>query len=134
MRLLIAIIACGSIAMPAQAQPARPAPPVAPSAVCAALAADWRLAEQNLAVNFASGATDNSAPRASLRAIEDSNELAVASLTFEMMKESRCPLPQRAPRVATYLSSALACETARLRAAGATNVPACDRATWTPAG
>lgn len=120
-------------ALPAAPLFAQTAPraPAAPSSACIALAADWTRIEQNLADNLARGLGDNSAPRATLRAMEDGNELAAAAITLDLMRDNRCPLPRRAPQSATYLGSALECATARLRIGSGDNPPACDRSTWT---
>lgn len=120
-------------AQPLSAQTARPAAgaATAPSAICTTLAADWRRVEENLAVNLASGLTDNSAPRATHRAMEDANELATATLTLQFMRDARCPLPRRAPQASTYLSAAIACETARLRQGASARAAECERANWT---
>lgn len=134
MRTACLIVAALSVtalpAAPLAAQAARP-PAAAPSATCVALAADWTRIEQNLAVNLARSIADNSAPRATLRAIEDSNELTAASITLDLMREYRCPLPTSAPRSVTYLESALSCATARLSPGAGENPPPCDRSTWT---
>lgn len=131
--LALVSIAAMLSAQPLSAQTARPAGAAAatPSATCTTLAADWRRVEENLPVNLATGITDNSAPRATLRAMEDANELATAALTLQFMRDARCPLPRRAPQASTYLSAAIACETARSRINAANRPPECERANWT---
>ena len=131
MRLAITLIISISISAPTVAQTARTASPVAaPSATCTTLAADLTFAEQNIAISFVEGIGDNSAPRATLRAIREQNALSNAALTIALMRDNRCTMPTRAPRVATYVVAASQCETARLRAPGQQDLPACDRATW----
>ena len=97
---------------------------------CAVLSADYRRIEQNLADRFAEGIVDNSAPRATMREMQNANDLAVAALTVQFMRDNRCALPARAPVAATYMSSALECSTARLRNRGTESPAECNRETW----
>lgn len=123
------IIAAACIApQPALAQPARP--PAAASARCEALGADWRNIEMNMAATYAIGIGDDSAPRATMRAIRESNDLAQAAMTLDLMRDAHCPLPTHAARADTYRSSALRCANAATGAGAAEHPPECDRATW----
>ncbi|HYJ31325.1 MAG TPA: hypothetical protein VEW25_13420 [Allosphingosinicella sp.] len=91
----------------------------------------------NLADRFASSVGDNSAPRATLREMENANDLTIATMTLQLMRDNRCTMPARAPVAAAYMSAALSCATARLRsparAAGEAGPPDCNRDTWTRA-
>jgi hypothetical protein len=108
---------------------ARPAAPAAAPSRCAALHSDWRSVEIALAQNSASEIGDNSAPRATLRAMEDNNALMRAQMTLELMRAAGCSLPPRAPTMGTFFLDALDCQTERLRG-GRTGEGACDTASW----
>lgn len=97
---------------------------------CEVLANDWKSVEYGLAMNNARSIGDNSAPRATLRAMEDSNELAKAQMTLQLMSDNKCPLPSRAPSWTTYTVEAMECQTARL--GGDFDSPECDFKTWKP--
>ena len=114
----------------AQAQAPASASGTKPVGTCEALAADWKRFEQNMADRFAEGVADNSAPRATMREMREANDLALAQMTLQFMRDNRCPLPKRAPSAGTYLTSALECSTARLKARGTETPPECDRSRW----
>lgn len=119
-------------AFPAFAQTpraSRPASPAAAPSRCAALQSDWRSVEITLAQNSAEGIGDNSAPRATLRAMEDNNALIRAQMTLELMRAAGCTLPARAPVAGTFLLDAMECQTALLRG-GRAGEGACETATW----
>lgn len=109
-------------------------PTAKPMTICEALASDWRRVEQNMASRWTSDLGDNSAPRATMRAIEESNDLSIASITLGLMRDNKCLLPKRAPNVSTYLTAALSCSTARLKQPLSSNAPPaeCDREKWAP--
>lgn len=121
---ILAIALVGAPEMPAYAQ-TTPAPA---AGVCADLAGQWDRLEKNLASNSADDIGDNSAPRATLRNIEDLNGMTTASLLYAMMKDNRCPLPKSPPQPGTYLGAALTCATDRLKTA---SPDSCKRETWT---
>jgi hypothetical protein len=100
---------------------------------CDILASDWRRIEQNLADRVAEGVADNSAPRATLREMQEANDLAIAAMTLQFMRDNRCTMPTRAPNGAGYIGAALACRTAQLRATGSQTPAECNRETWTRA-
>lgn len=120
------ILAAGApllvFASPASSQPA--------AGKCTALAADYDQIEKAMASRWASSVGDNSAPRATLREMEDSNGLAQAQIVLTLMQASRCPLPDHAPSIKRYFSAALACSTARLKSSS--DVPECKMETWQP--
>ncbi|MGN6495938.1 MAG: hypothetical protein ACTHK5_01155 [Tsuneonella sp.] len=101
----------------------------AASGKCAALSADYDQYEKAMASRFAESVGDNSAPRATNRAIEDSNSLSQAQITLVLMQASHCTLPDHAPSIKRYLTEALTCSTDRLKAGGA-DAPSCDMKKW----
>ncbi|HEX4695277.1 hypothetical protein [Sphingomonas sp.] len=114
----------------AQTKPVAPASATAAGGTCAALAREYEGASMDLAANYAEGVGDNSAPRATLRAMEDANTLARAHMTLDLMRDFRCTTPKNAPDSMLYLSAALNCATDRLKGGGTTTPPSCDRSTW----
>jgi hypothetical protein len=119
-------------AAPALAQAprsARPATPAPAGGRCAALQSDWRNVEITLAQNSAEGIGDNSAPRATMRAMDDNNALIRAQITLELMRAAGCTLPARPPLTGTFLMDALDCQTELLRG-GHAGQGACDTASW----
>ena len=117
----------------AQAQ-TKPAPAIQTpiAGVCMKLMADYERVSQNLAMNFASSVTDNSAPRATLRAMEDSNDLAMAKIALDLMRDSRCTLPKYVPSSSRYALAALRCSTARYSAKGGETPTECKTELWKP--
>jgi hypothetical protein len=116
-------------------QPAPPpaaAAPAKPLTTCEGLARDWRTAEVTLAKNDVEELADNSAPRATMRAIRDNNALQLASITLTLMSNNKCPLPKRAPSEVTYMLPAMECRTEQLK--GNYKAPQCDYSTWKPLG
>lgn len=113
-------------------EPAKPAaaPPAPPATTCSILASTYEGASMDLAANRAEGVGDNSAPRATLRAMEDANTLAEARITLDLMRDHKCALPKSAPTSIFYLSDALSCATDRLKSQGAGSPPSCDRSKW----
>lgn len=139
MRFVAAAIAAAllvvEISGPAWAQPAAggaATPPAKPLTTCEALALDWRSAEYDLAENYAEGMTDDSAPRATMRAAQDQNALLKAQIALTLMHDNKCSLPKRAPSSITYLLNALKCQTEKLK--GNFKSPECDHSTWTAMG
>jgi hypothetical protein len=138
--LFMLAVVCRPIPLAAQVvdlktQPA-PAPaaaaPAKPLSTCEGLARDWRSAEVTLAKNDIEELADNSAPRATMRAIRDNNALQLASITLTLMASNKCPLPKRAPSEVTYMLPAMECRTEQLK--GNYKAPQCDSSTWKPLG
>lgn len=128
MRMILIGALLLSSTVPAMAQvPAATAPKLG---VCEQLAADWKRFEINMAERFAEGIGDNSAPRSTLRAIEEGNDLMKAGLTLQFMRDSKCPLPKSAPSGNAYVSAALDCSTARLKSGYEAAKAVCDRTKW----
>ena len=113
----------------AQAQTAATSPTKSLT-TCEALTADWRRVEQNMADRFVEALGDNSAPRATMREMREANDLAIAAMTLQFMRDNKCPLPKRAPNTGTYLTAALECSKARREAGATTSPPACQRENW----
>lgn len=127
------IICIGALAItsaaPAMAQTAAPTP--APKlSTCDALAADWKRLDMNMADRFANSVGDNSAPRATLRAIEEGNDLLKANMTLQFMRDNKCSLPKSPPSGGAYISAALECSTQRLKVGFEATKSVCDRANW----
>jgi hypothetical protein len=107
-------------------------PPTKPLTTCEALARDWRNVEVDLAKSNAEDIGDNSAPRATMRAIRDGNSLEVAAITLSLMRDNKCSLPKRPPSHVTYMIPAIECATEQLK--GNYKAPQCDTATWKSIG
>lgn len=84
----------------------------------------------DLAQNHADAFGDNSAPRATLRAMEDANSLTEARFALDLMRDNHCPLPKKTPSYIWYISPAMECATDRLK--GQAAPPSCDHGTWKP--
>ena len=118
------------------AQTATPPPaaaaPTKPLGTCEGLARDWKAVEYELADNHAEGVTDDSAPRATMRAVRDQNALLKAQIAVSLMRHHKCALPKRAPSSLTYMLDAIKCRTKKLE--GNYKATECDYSTWTPLG
>jgi hypothetical protein len=122
MRVLVAI-ALFAFAARADAQGSQS------SANCAAFQHAIDASEAQLSMIFARGLGDDSAPRATLRAEQQGNELRTIAINLELMIQLRCPLPkQPITTVGSYLSAALACATAQTQ--GEKDPAACKREKW----
>jgi hypothetical protein len=130
--ILLAVTLSTGFVMPVAAQ-TRP-PGAVPTGMCATLMKAYDGASMDMASNFTSALADNSAPRATLRAMEDANSLSVAKMALDLMRDNRCPMPKSVPSSAYYLGPALSCATDRLKGTGGTSPPSCDRSTWERAG
>lgn len=117
-------------ASPVMAQ-TKPSVATAPSGVCTRLISVYDGASKDLAANNAASIGDNSAPRATLRAMEDANTLTEARIALDLMRDNRCSLPKTTPSYIWYLSAALTCSTDRLKAGAGKSPTSCDRSTWT---
>jgi hypothetical protein len=95
---------------------------------CGSLVADYDQYEKAMASRWAESIGDNSAPRATNRAIEDSNALTQAQITLALMQASRCTLPDHAPSIKKYISEALTCSSDRLKFGN--NAPSCEMKNW----
>jgi hypothetical protein len=109
---------------------AAPVPAAASSGVCASLAHDYDQVEKGMALTWAEGVGDNSAPRDTGRKIEASNFLARASMMLTLMQAHHCQMPDHAPSDGRYMSNALTCSTDLLRSGA--DAPSCKMETWQP--
>lgn len=76
----------------------------------------------------ASGITDSSAPRETMRAAKIANHLQVISINLTLMKEHKCPARQRPIVLGEYMKNALECELAMMK--GEKDPPACNFDNW----
>lgn len=131
LRVVKAAAICSLVtAAPVIAQ-TKPTVAAAPAGVCARLMSVYDGASKDLAANNAASIGDNSAPRATLRAMEDANTLAEARIALDLMRDNRCALPKTTPSYIWYISAALTCSTDRLKAGAGQSPTSCDRSTWT---
>ena len=115
--------------------------------ICASLANDLEEASKKLALNVANGVGDNSAPRATMREAEDTNTLAQAKMTMDVMHNNGCKGPSFVPSASRYGLASLTCATAKQKIRNRElidrldnkfviyDLPAeCDTQTWKPNG
>lgn len=109
------------------------APAVTATSTCTILTNQWRGIEQDLAEDNAEGLSDNSAPRATLRAQRETNHLLRSQMLLGMMKDNKCAQPKSPPSYVTYMLPALTCRTDMLKNYAAKELPAsCKKDTWQP--
>lgn len=103
-----------------------------PVTVCATLNKQWDGIEKDLADDYAEGSSDNSAPRATLRAQRETNYLLRAEMLLGMMRDNKCAIPKSPPNSITYLLPALTCRTDMLKNYSSKELPeSCKRDNWT---
>lgn len=100
----------------------------AQSVLCRQLEGQIRLAEMNMAAEFAEGVGDNSAPRETTRQLRIGNQWAAVQAHLATMQANSCAPISRAISGSRYIGAALACSTDRLR--GQSNPESCKRSTW----
>jgi hypothetical protein len=83
--------------------------PAAESAQCTKLRTDYDEASKTLALSKAEDLADDSAVRSNMRKTEDSNTIAQARITFDIMKSSGCKMPDFAPSADRYNLNMLDC-------------------------
>lgn len=105
-------------------------PPAKPLTTCELLSRDWRNVEIELAKSNIEDIGDNSAPRATMRAIKDTNSIQIAAITLMLMRDHKCSVPKRAPSHVTYMIPAMECRTEQLK--GNYKAPQCETSTWKP--
>jgi hypothetical protein len=98
------------------------------SQVCQQFEWQIRTAEMNLAAELADGFGDNSAPRETNRQLRYANSWASVQTHLGLMAANKCPLFSRPITATTYLTAALECATARLKAEK--DSPKCRRNLW----
>jgi hypothetical protein len=94
------------------------------------LIADYDQIEKAMASRWADSISDNSAPRATLREMQDANGLAKAQIIVTLLQANKCALPDYAPSIKRYVSAALTCSTDRLQAGS--DAPSCKMDNWQP--
>jgi hypothetical protein len=120
MKLVIGTMMRGMLfSMPAQA---------AAPAVCGRLASDYDFLDRQVAMSNSEDLTDDSAPRANLRATRNLDAHTKQLMILEIMRSQSCPLPTMVGGDTLYLTSALACSTARLK--GTADAPECKLDSW----
>ena len=122
-----ALVSAACISAPTVAAPTA-GTSAAGSPVCSKLAADYDQVDKALALTFAEGLGDNSAPRDTTCKIEESNDLSRASMMLTLMQAHHCPMPDHAPSDTRYMSDALTCATDMLRSGA--EAPSCKTDTW----
>jgi hypothetical protein len=105
----------------------------ASSGTCARLNGEMEQLKKSLAMNFADGIGDNSAPRATMREAQYQSLLGRVRLTMDLMRDNRCKMPTSVPTGVEYASAAIACASARMEAGGASSTASCDQSKWVPA-
>lgn len=96
--MTIAALAMVPAGMPAMAQTKPAAAPAAvPVGTCAKLMRQYDGASMDLAAGFAESVGDNSAPRATLREMENANALSTAKIALDLMRDNRCPCQRARP-------------------------------------
>ena len=103
----------------------------ATSGTCTRLYSDMEHLKKSLAMNYADGIGDNSAPRATMRESEYQSLLARVRLTLDLMRDNRCKMPTSVPTGVEYVSSAIACKTDMMQS-GSSSSPSCDQDKWIP--
>lgn len=111
---------------------AAPAAGVASGGTCAALKGDYAHVEKLMASRSADGLTDDSAPRATMRAAQDTADLTRAQLIVTLMQANHCTLPNHAASEMTYLLPAMTCKTDEMK--GTASPPSCKMQDWQPMG
>jgi len=99
---------------------------------CTILAGQFDKFEKEMASSDIDGLLDNSAPRATLRAMEINNSLIQAQIAIDLLKAKACPLPSHVPTSSTYFSSALSCKNDQMK--GVKDSESCKRENWTATG
>lgn len=92
---------------------------------CDALTQDWRNTEIHLSQLQVDDLGDDSAIRATLRAVQQENDFQTEAMTLQLMRNSHCALPKRAPNPNRYSDDILNC--IRKDDAGAAE---CKRENW----
>lgn len=103
----------------------------ATSGTCTRLYADMEHLKKSLAMNFADGIGDNSAPRATMREAQDQSLMARVRLTMDLMRDNHCKMPTSVPNGVEYASTAITCRTDQMHS-GSLNPPSCDQDKWVP--
>lgn len=136
--LIVSLTTVASATPPRKGSAKRPTTSRTEPVACGALHDEYELASKRLALNWAQGATDNSAARATMRSTQDSMTVDQARTTIELLRGNGCKAPTGAPDKEPYMAQALECNTAFLRAQIAMvggrgdsgPIPGCDMTQW----
>lgn len=111
------------------------------SATCTSLAAAVENALKIASSEHAETIGDSSAPRMTAGQLKVSNQLAVAAINLQLMRDNNCPVRQEPVSASRYLVPALQCKTDMMRIRLGEDVPkvqgstlpsSCNMDTWTP--
>lgn len=80
--------------------------------ICTKLMSDYEGASKKLAYSQAEDAIDNSAPRTTMREMQNSNVMNQAQMTMNLMKSAGCTMPTFVPSASRYGLASLRCATA----------------------
>lgn len=119
MRSVVLAVVLASAALPVRAQPA-------PVCAEAAQVIDDQLKEYAYA--DISGLADDSSPRATMRASQQTAQMATIQANLALMTAAHCPPPVHALSAHTYAGAAADCVTATMDQIKSK----CDRSAWTP--
>ena len=85
-----------------------------------------------LAMNYAEGIGDDSAPRATLRETQYQSLLSRVRMNMDLMRDNRCKLPTSVPTGQEYASDAISCRSQILKMGLETGDGSCDQSKWSP--
>lgn len=117
LKSIVAAVALGIIPITSFAQ----------SPQCQKLLDDWEGSEKEKSYIHWGGVADNSAPRATIRAVEINSELITQSIILQQMITLKCSPPTSAPKTQRYWKNASECHLAK----GEAEIrDKCSRAKW----
>ena len=99
-----------------------------PKDLCSQLMEAYDQSAKSASLSWAQGVGDNSAPRATLRELEISNQLIARQINLTLMIQYKCPLPRTPASSNEYISNAVSCSTALLM--NKKSPPECDLKKW----
>lgn len=102
------------------------------AAACKDFAAAIESAEKEIALEFAGGIGDDSAPRSAARAGRVGNHLATIQANLFVMDRAKCPLPAEPVDVmgGPFAEAAVKCATARAQQNATAAAEACNSFNW----
>jgi hypothetical protein len=98
---------------------------------CSKLSSEYDFQDRQIALTEAEGLVDDSAPRATVREMENLNRRQQKMTLVEIMRGQNCPLPSSVDGDAQYLPEAMACRIASAR--GQAEGTECKISNWTGA-
>jgi len=137
---VVIAVSCPAFSGAGAAGAAPPAQPAQEPAACAALHQEYENASKSLASNAVSSVDDSSRSASALRESRESNIIAQARFTMDLMRNNNCTMPTAAPSYQRYFNAALTCKRAEIAdmarvlrgGAVADSLPQCDRTYWQP--